>query len=82
MKKVLMAAVLIGGLSVPTVATAEHEMTMTYENRGQCQSALVKMRNEARKMAKHNNMDWDQDDWAYYCHKHDDGTYTIMSHWG
>jgi hypothetical protein len=46
MKKILIAAVLANSISVPAFAA---HLPGEYKNRGQCQSALVHARNEARK---------------------------------
>lgn len=63
MRKMLIAAALVAGLAVPTIAEAQRGQqdrgdwnwrqrnTTTFANRGQCQRALVAERREARREA-------------------------------
>ena len=54
MKKMMIALVLAGSLSAPTIAFAQEEVPGEFATRGQCEAAIKQSRNEARKSSDEN----------------------------
>ena len=81
MKKLIVAALIAGGMSAPALAdhTPQHAFKdMTFESRGECQSALMQYRNENRASNHRSNSEYNQ--WfngRFYCDTNRDGDWVV-----
>ncbi len=83
MKKLMIAMLVSGGLSIPTIASADHVVGKTFtgpDARGQCERFVAQSRNEGRAAAKERERNPGEFNRHFNvrCQENADGSFTVV----